>query len=223
MAAAPASNPARQAGLPRAHLRLADVGAGAAPSPARACGDLIREEVAAPLNTDGLHLGRPPADCAHPAGADHPPAGQPPATRSSTWSRRGSAAPVSRRFGVAVLPRDESRRAGRHPVPRLRDPRGERRRHRTRRWPGCTARSPTAARSTGRSSCRAELRAGLTGRPSLRPDRSVFMPLSFHLGYHSLPIPRRAARIRSCRARRIGGLGRSRASGCRSGSCTTGC
>ena len=34
-----------------------------------------------------------------------------------------------------------------------------------------------------------ELTAGLIGRPSLRPDRSVLMPMSFHLGYHSLPIP----------------------------------
>ena len=32
--------------------------------------DLIREELAEPLNTDGLHLGRPPADCADARGAD---------------------------------------------------------------------------------------------------------------------------------------------------------
>ena len=34
-----------------------------------------------------------------------------------------------------------------------------------------------------------ELAAGLTGRRSLRPDRSIFMPLAFHLGYHAVPIP----------------------------------
>ena len=33
-----------------------------------------------------------------------------------------------------------------------------------------------------------ELVAGLTGRRSLQPDRNLFMPLAFHLGYHSLPI-----------------------------------
>ena len=33
-----------------------------------------------------------------------------------------------------------------------------------------------------------ELVAGLTGRRSLRPDRNLFVPLAFHLGYHSLPI-----------------------------------
>ncbi len=32
-----------------------------------------------------------------------------------------------------------------------------------------------------------ELVAGLTGRRSLRPDRNLFVPLAFHLGYHSLP------------------------------------
>jgi len=31
--------------------------------------------------------------------------------------------------------------------------------------------------------------AALTGRPSLWPDRNVLMPLSFHLGYHSVPVP----------------------------------
>jgi CubicO group peptidase (beta-lactamase class C family) len=31
--------------------------------------------------------------------------------------------------------------------------------------------------------------AALTGRPSLNPDRNIFVPLSFHLGYHSLPFP----------------------------------
>ena len=33
-----------------------------------------------------------------------------------------------------------------------------------------------------------DLVAGLTGQRSLRPDRNLFVPLAFHLGYHSLPI-----------------------------------
>ena len=33
-----------------------------------------------------------------------------------------------------------------------------------------------------------ELVAGLTGRRSLRPDRNIYVPLAFHLGYHRLPI-----------------------------------
>ena len=34
-----------------------------------------------------------------------------------------------------------------------------------------------------------ELTARLIGRASLRPDRSLGMPMSFHLGYHGLPFP----------------------------------
>ena len=30
---------------------------------------------------------------------------------------------------------------------------------------------------------------GLTGEPTLVPDRNIWVPLSFHLGYHSVPIP----------------------------------
>ncbi len=30
---------------------------------------------------------------------------------------------------------------------------------------------------------------GLTGPPSLHPDGAMLMPMSFHLGYHGLPIP----------------------------------
>src|SRR5258708_26142181 len=32
-----------------------------------------------------------------------------------------------------------------------------------------------------------ELVAGLTGRRSLKRDRNMLVPLSFHLGYHSVP------------------------------------
>lgn len=31
--------------------------------------------------------------------------------------------------------------------------------------------------------------AGLTGQPSLRPDRNLIVPMAFHLGYHSAPVP----------------------------------
>jgi CubicO group peptidase (beta-lactamase class C family) len=29
----------------------------------------------------------------------------------------------------------------------------------------------------------------LTGRPSLRPDHNLLLPLAWHMGYHALPIP----------------------------------
>ncbi len=31
--------------------------------------------------------------------------------------------------------------------------------------------------------------AGLTGEPTFAPDRNLFLPMSFNLGYHSVPIP----------------------------------
>jgi CubicO group peptidase (beta-lactamase class C family) len=31
--------------------------------------------------------------------------------------------------------------------------------------------------------------AALTGKPSFWPDRNIFVPLAFHLGYHAVPIP----------------------------------
>jgi CubicO group peptidase (beta-lactamase class C family) len=34
-----------------------------------------------------------------------------------------------------------------------------------------------------------ERAAGLTGKPTYGPDRNIWVPLSFHLGYHSVPIP----------------------------------
>ena len=60
LAAAPVDHSARVARVPRADLRMAAVGAGRAVT-GMGMRDLIREEVARPLNTDGLHLGRPPA------------------------------------------------------------------------------------------------------------------------------------------------------------------
>ena len=34
-----------------------------------------------------------------------------------------------------------------------------------------------------------EVAAGLTGRPSLQLDLKIMVPLSWHMGYHSVPIP----------------------------------
>ncbi len=35
-----------------------------------------------------------------------------------------------------------------------------------------------------------EIVSGLTGRPSLKRDRNILVPLSFHLGYHAVPFQR---------------------------------
>ena len=118
--------------------------------------ELIRDEVAEPLNTDGLHLGRPPVERADAGRADHRPAGHVCRTRCSTSWRPGSAAlPCSGGLRLDVLPRHESRCAGRYSVPRQRDPRGQRRGHRA--GPGPDVRRDRQRRraSTARSSSRA--------------------------------------------------------------------
>ena len=88
--------------------------------------DLIREELAEPLNTDGLHLGRPPADAPTRAAQILAPQGTFSNPVFNFVAPRVAALAVLRRFRLDVLPRDESRCAGRYPVPRLRDSRGER-------------------------------------------------------------------------------------------------
>ncbi len=69
----------------------------------------------------------------------------------------------------------------------------------------------------------AELVAGLTGPRSLHPDGSIFMPMSFHLGYHGLPLPGILPGIRARRPRRLAWVGPIRTAAWRSGSCTTAC
>ena len=44
-------------------------------------------------------------------------------------------------------------------------------------------------RVDGRQFLSAELVAGLTGGPKPGPDRNIVVPMAFHLGYHSIPIP----------------------------------
>ena len=46
-----------------------------------------------------------------------------------------------------------------------------------------------AGRSDGTQFLSTELASGLIGKPSLWPDRNIFFPMAFHLGYHAIPIP----------------------------------
>ena len=67
--------------------------------------ELIREELAEPLSTDGLHLGRPPAECADEGCTDHHPAGHAAGIRFSTAScRRLAALPFSGGLGALYFP-----------------------------------------------------------------------------------------------------------------------
>jgi CubicO group peptidase (beta-lactamase class C family) len=150
--------------------------------------ELIRAELAGPLHTDGLHLGRPPAGSPTRAAALLVP--------QSTFSNpvfnvvapRIAALQYSGVFGSTYFPGMKAVVQGDIPFLDSEIPAAN---------GVTTARSlaklygaiANGGRIDGAQFLSQELVAGLTGRPSLDPDRNIFLPLSFHLGYHSLPFP----------------------------------
>jgi CubicO group peptidase (beta-lactamase class C family) len=150
--------------------------------------DLIREELAEPLNTDGLHLGRPPADSPTRAAQILAPQGTFSNPIFNFVAPRVAALQYSGVFGSMYFPGMKSMVQGDIPFLDSEIP---------------AANGVTTARGLakmygaianggsieGRQFLSQELVAGLTGKPSLMPDRNIFVPLSFNLGYHSLPFP----------------------------------
>ncbi|AKN16230.1 penicillin-binding protein, beta-lactamase class C [Mycobacterium haemophilum DSM 44634] len=149
--------------------------------------ELIREELAQPLNTDGLHLGRPPADApTHTAQIIAPQS-----TRANPLfnfvAPKIAAFSFSAAFGAMYFPGMKAFVQGNIPILDGEVPAAN---------GVCTARA--LARVYGAIANRGqldgirflspELVAGLTGRPSLRPDHNLFLPLAWHMGYHAVPI-----------------------------------
>jgi CubicO group peptidase (beta-lactamase class C family) len=150
--------------------------------------ELIRSELAQPLNTDGLHLGRPPAKAPTRTAQIITPQGARANLLFNFVAPKIASFPFSAGFGAMYFPgmkafvQDE--------IPMLD---GE--------VPAangvCTARAlarvygaiANAGQIDGTRFLSTELVSGLTGRPSLRPDRNLFVPLAWHMGYHALPIP----------------------------------
>jgi CubicO group peptidase (beta-lactamase class C family) len=149
--------------------------------------DLIRTELAEPLDTDGLYLGRPPADApTQPARIIGPQSRfQNPLVNFVT--PRLAALPISVGLGSLYFPGmksvvqgDISLLDGEIPAANgVATARGLARMY------GAIA---NGGRIDGKQFLSAELVAGLTGRRSLYPDGSILMPMAFHLGYHSLPL-----------------------------------
>ena len=148
--------------------------------------DLIREELAEPLNTDGLHLGRPPADSPTRAAQILAPQGT---SQSGVQLRRAADRRLhfSGVFGSMYFPGMKAVVQGDIPFLDSEIPAANGVTT-ARGWPRCTARSPTAAASTARSSFEG-VGGGADRQAEPSPDRNIFVPLSFHLGYHSLPFP----------------------------------
>ena len=150
--------------------------------------DLIREELAEPLNTDGLHLGRPPADSPTRAAQILAPQGTFSNPVFNFVAPRVAALQYSGAFGSMYFPGMKAVVQGDIPFLDSEIPAAN----------GVTtarglakmyAAIANGGRIDGTQFLSQELVAGLTGKPSLCPDRNIFVPLSFHLGYHSVPFP----------------------------------
>jgi CubicO group peptidase (beta-lactamase class C family) len=150
--------------------------------------ELIREELAEPLNTDGLHLGR------SPDGAPTQPA-------QIIIGQRALANPVfnfvapkiaawgySAGFGAMYFPDMRATVQGDIPLLDTEAPavNGVATARGLARMYGAIA---NGGHIDGTRFLSRELVAGLTGRRSLRPDRNIAVPLAFHLGYHTVPVP----------------------------------
>ncbi|WP_233213308.1 serine hydrolase domain-containing protein [Mycobacterium hubeiense] len=152
--------------------------------------DLIRTELAEPLNTDGLHLGRPPAEAPTRPAEILGPQGtlEVPVVGSVLPSvlPRIAALPLSAFFGATYFPGALDVVKGDTPFLDAEIPaanglvtaRGLAKMY------GAIA---NGGRIDGTQFLSKETAAGLTGKRDLRPDRNILVPLAFHLGYHTLP------------------------------------
>jgi len=150
--------------------------------------ELIRTELAQPLNTDGLHLGRPPVESATKAAQILVP--------QTGWANpvfnflapKFAALRLSGGFGamyfpgmMAVVQGDTPMLDGEMPAANgVATARGLARLY------GALA---NAGRIDGMQFLSAEIVAGLPGRRSWHPDLNIFVPLNWHMGYHSVPVP----------------------------------
>ncbi|WP_435405474.1 serine hydrolase domain-containing protein [Mycolicibacterium komossense] len=150
--------------------------------------DLIREELADPLDTDGLYLGRPPVGAPTQPAQIISPQLNIPNPFFDLAAPRLAALPLSAIFGAMYFRGMKSMVQGTTPLldGELPAANGVATARGLARMYGAIA---NGGEVDGRRFLSRDLTAGLVGRPSLRLDRSMVMPMSFHLGYHALPLP----------------------------------
>ena len=147
---------------------------------------LIRAELAEPLGTDGMYLGRPPANSPTRVAEIVMPqniVGNP----VLSYMTRKVASELSGGFRSMYFPGVIAAVQGDTPLldGELPAANGVVTARALARMYGAIA---NGGEVDGARFLSRELVAGLAGRRSLRPDRNLFMPMAFHLGYHSLPI-----------------------------------
>ena len=150
--------------------------------------ELIRSELARPLNTDGLHLGRPPAAAPTTAAQILTPQ----TTRGNTLLHavvpRIAALWFSGGIGAMYFPGMTAAVQGDIPFLDSESPavNGVTTARGLAKMYGALA---NGGRIDQQRFLSAHLVRELTGKPSLRPDYNLMVPLSWHLGYHAVPFP----------------------------------
>jgi CubicO group peptidase (beta-lactamase class C family) len=150
--------------------------------------DLIRQEVAAPLNTDGLHLGRPPADATTKVAQILAPQSSRGNPVFDFVAPKVAGLPLSGAFGAMFFPGIKSFVQGDIPfldgeVPAANGvvtARGLAKMY---------AAIANGGSIDGTQFLSAELTQELIGNPRPWPDLNIVVPMPFHLGYHESPIP----------------------------------
>ncbi|HTQ16899.1 serine hydrolase domain-containing protein [Mycobacterium sp.] len=151
--------------------------------------ELIRQEVARPLNTDGIHLGRPPEGSPTKVAQILMPQGRWRAPVFNFLAPRVAGLPFSGALGAMYFPGVISLVKGDTPfldgeVPGANGVvtgRGVAKMY------GVLA---NGGRIDGKKYLSEELTRGLTGEPRrMWPDANVVVPMPFHLGYHESPVP----------------------------------
>jgi CubicO group peptidase (beta-lactamase class C family) len=149
---------------------------------------LIRTEVARPLNTDGLHLGRPPADAPTKVAQTLAPQSSRANPLFNFIAPRVAGLPFSGAFGSMYFPGMKSFMQGDMPfldgeVPAANGVvtgRGLAKMY---------AALANGGRIDGKRFLSAALARDLAGTRRVIPDVNMVVPMPFHLGYHESPIP----------------------------------
>jgi CubicO group peptidase (beta-lactamase class C family) len=146
---------------------------------------LIREELAEPLGTDGMHLGRPPAEAPTRVAEIIMPQNLP-GNSALNYAAGKVAAELSGGFRSMYFKGVVAAVQGEIPLLDAEIPaaNGVVTARALARMYGAIA---NGGEIDGTRFLSRGIVAGLTGRPSRQRDRNIFMPLSFHLGYHSVP------------------------------------
>jgi CubicO group peptidase (beta-lactamase class C family) len=150
--------------------------------------ELFRDEVARPLNTDGVHLGRPPAGSPTKVAQILLPQNGRPNPVIDFVAPKVAGLPFSGALGAMYFPGVMSFVQGDIPfldgeVPAANGVVTGR---------GLAKMYAAIANGgviDGQHFLSAELANGLIGKPKVRPDLNMIMPMPFHLGYHESPIP----------------------------------